>query len=170
MTEPFGALLALPRRRIRAGDKKRLGQTHGSLMNPPYYPDWTRANGDAVAQLTAITGDSGQLWPYPVSALPVSIAQGMPGLEKAFISGYLKPQNVPDGLNAIGELLVTRAHDVAESGKAYIYLVGIDQNDTPYFRGPYKPYPEHYYNVDSGVPLDRLFGRINISLPGRTNV
>lgn len=30
--------------------------------------------------------------------------------------------------------------------------------------------PEHHYNVDSGVPLDRLFGRINISLSGQTDI
>ncbi len=135
-----------------------------------YFPEWTKATGDAVAQLTSITGSFGQLWPYPITALPGSIAQGMPGLEQAFVSGYLQPQNVPDGMTAIGELLVTRAHDVPESGKAYVYLVGIDKNATPYFRGPYKPYPEHYYNVDRGVPVDGLFGRINVAKPGQTNV
>jgi hypothetical protein len=59
--------------------------------------------------------------------------------------------------------MVTRAHDDAPaSGKAYIYLVGIDNQANAYFKGPFKPYPEHYFNKDAGVPTDKLFGRTGL--------
>lgn len=128
-------------------------------MNAPYYKDWTKATGDAAVQLTAITGSPGNLWPYPLSALPGSIEKNMPKLEQGFITGYVQPKAIPAGLDAIGELLVTRGHDVPASGKAYVYLVGIDREANAYFKGPFKPFPEHYYNKDAGVPLDKLFGR-----------
>ncbi len=139
-------------------------------MNAPFYYDWTKADGDAVAQLTAITGAPGNLWPYPLSALPRSIETGMPEIRKIYISGYAIPEAIPNGLEAIGELLVTRNHTVPGSGKAYLYLIGIDQENVPYFRGPYKPYPTHYYNEDNGVPVDRLFGRIDRNLLDQTRV
>jgi hypothetical protein len=139
-------------------------------MPLPYYPDWTKATGDAAVQLTAITGAPGNLWPYPLGALPGGIEKGMPKLEEAYISGYVLPQYLLDGIQAIGELMVTRGHDVPISGKAYLYLVGIDSGANPYFRGPYKPYPEHYYNKDAGIPVNDLFGRINPAKLGQTNV
>jgi hypothetical protein len=130
---------------------------------PPIYFDWTKANGDSVAQLTAVTGDPGYLWPYPANALPLNIAQGFPNtIRDCFISGYLEPQKVEGNVTAIGELLITRDHATPESGKAYIYVVAIDENLTPYYRGPYKPYPEHYYHQKLAVPVDRLFGRVKL--------
>jgi hypothetical protein len=134
-------------------------------MDPiPTYYNWTQGNGDSVAQLTAVTGDPGHLWPYPVSALPSNIAQGFPNaIKDCYISGYVNPREVEGGVKAIGELLITRDHEIPESGKAYIYVVAIDEYATPYFRGPYKPYPEHYYNQGSGIPVDKLFGRVGLN-------
>lgn len=128
-------------------------------MSAPYYHKWTPATGDAIAQLTAVTGAPGNLWPYPLSALPGSIEAGMPNLEKGYITGYLDSKAVGNGLEAIGELLVTRAHDMPESGKAYVYLVGVDKDANAYFKGPFKPFPEHYYNKAEGIPMNKLFGR-----------
>lgn len=128
-------------------------------MDAPYYKDWTKATGDAAVQLTAITGSPGNLWPYPLSALPGSIGANMPKLEQGFITGYVESKSIPVGLEAIGELLVTRAHEVLESGKAYVYLVGVDEQANAYFKGPFKPYPDHYYDKAAGVPTDKLFGK-----------
>jgi hypothetical protein len=150
--------------------RKRSSQSETVLMSLPYYRDWTKATEDAVAQLTAVTGDAGNLWPYPISALPAGIAANMPELENVFISGYVKPQVLPNGLEAIGELLVTRAHDVPASGKAYMYLVGVGKENDVYFRGHYKPFPEHYYNVDHGIPVNQLFGRIILSNLDQKNI
>lgn len=130
---------------------------------PPVYYNWTQADGDSIAQLTAVTGDPGALWPYPASAIPPNIAQGFPNtIRECFISGYLEPQKVEGRVTAIGELLITRDHEAPESGKAYVYVVAIDEHSTPYYRGPYKPYPEHYYHQGSGVPVASLFGRVNL--------
>ena len=132
-------------------------------MIPPIYYNWTEATGDSVAQLTATTGDAGHLWPYPSTALPQNIAQGFPTtIRDCYISGYLNPQEVEGNVAAIGELLITRDHDVPESGKAYMYVVAIDEHSTPYYRGPYKPFPEHYYNQNVGTPVEKLFGRIHL--------
>lgn len=90
-------------------------------------------------------------------------------IRDCFISGYVAPQKVEGYVSAIGELLVTREHDVPGSGKAYVYVIAVDEQDTPYFRGPYKPYPEHYYDQASGVPVESLFGRVRLdSLKQRT--
>ncbi len=86
--------------------------------------------------------------------------RGMPEIRDCFISGYVKPEEVQGKMKAIGELLVTRPHDIPESGKAYMYLVAIDYNAKPYFLGPFKPYDGHYYEEASGVPVEKLFGKI----------
>lgn len=137
----------------------------------PFYPDWTKTTtADAAVQLCAITGAPGNLWPYPISALPVGIAKGMPEIDQMYVSGYVNPKILPDGIEAIGELLVTRAHDVPESGKAYMWLVGLGKGNDVYFRGPYKPYGPHYFNVDDGVPVDKLFGRIDLTNLTKTSI
>lgn len=133
----------------------------------PIYPKWTQGDGNSVAQLTAITGSPGNLWPYPVTALPAGIANHMPEIRDCFISGYLNPETVAGGVKAIGELLVTRAHEVPESGKAYVYLVAVDYNAQPHFLGPFKPYDGHYYREDAGVPVEKLFGKIDLGDLGK---
>lgn len=140
-------------------------------MLPQYY-DWTKANGDSIAQFSFITGVAGCLYPYPASALPAGIANGMPDVTQCYISGYATPQAVEGGVDAIGEILVTRLHDQAmvESGKAYMYLVAVDQNNEPWFRGPYKPYGPHYYSLEDGVPTGQLFGQINLKNLGKINL
>ena len=126
-----------------------------------YYPNWTAANGDSFAQLTAITGAPGNLWPYPVSALPSAIAQGMPNIQVCYISGYATQQAIEGGAQAIGELLVTRQYDgQPQSGKAYVYLVAIDNQMRPFFRGPYKPYDARYFDQAQPIRSGELFGRI----------
>ena len=129
----------------------------------PQYAGWTQANGNSFAQLTAITGAPGNLWPYPSSALPAGIAAGMPQIQQCYISGYATPQAVAGGVEAIGELLVTRQFEyVPESGKAYLYLVGVDNGGQPWFRGPYKPYGPHYFDQAQPIPMDELFGQIRL--------
>ena len=98
-------------------------------MLPQFY-EWTKANGDSIAQLTFVTGAAGKAYPYPASALPLNIAKGMPAHGGCYISGYATPESVEGGVKAIGELLVTRPHDKApvESGKAYMYLIAVDEN------------------------------------------
>jgi hypothetical protein len=137
----------------------------------PQYAGWTQADGDSFAQLTAITGAPGNLWPYPVTALPAGIAQGMPNIQRCYISGYATPKATEGGVNAIGELLVTRQYDgVAESGKAYVYLVAIDDQMRPWFRGPYKPYGPHYFDQAEPIPSGELFGQIQLGSLNRTNL
>ncbi|MEO6002227.1 MAG: hypothetical protein ABIZ04_21435 [Opitutus sp.] len=137
----------------------------------PFYPDWTKTTKeDASIQLSAVTGDPGKLWPYPKSALPAGIANGMPEIDEVFVSGYANAKSLPGGITAIGELLVTRPHDVPESGKAYMWLVGVSKEKDVYLRGPYKPYGPHYYNVDQGVPLNELFGRIDHTNLNKTSL
>lgn len=137
----------------------------------PIYSDWTPANGDSIAQLTAITGAPGHLWPYPTGALPNNIAKGFPTqIRDCFISGYVDARKVEGHVEAIGELLVTRDHETPESGKAYIFVVAVDDHSTPYFRGPFKPVPQHYYNQEDGVPIDKLFGRVDLNDLGRQKV
>jgi len=131
------------------------------MASAPFYPKWTPADGDSIAQLTAITGAPGNLWPYPASALPAGVASGMPNIRDCYISGYLKPENISGDIQPIGELLVTRAHDVPESGKAYMYLIAIDDTCKPHLTGPFKPYDAHYYDSAAGVPVEKLFGRID---------
>src|SRR5712691_3988951 len=97
------------------------------MANLPFYPEWTPADRDSIVQLTAITGAPGNLWPYPPSALPAGIANRMPNIQDCYISGYVNPEHIK-GLKAIGELLVTRAHDMPQSGKGYMYLVAIDDS------------------------------------------
>ena len=129
------------------------------------YYDWTEATDESVAQLMFITGSPNQLYPYPSDALPKTISKGMPNIKDCYISGYFSPESVEGGVNAIGELLVTRLHEHSptESGKAYVYLVAIDQENQPWFRGPYKPYGPHYYSLDSGIAFDELFGQIDLN-------
>jgi len=88
----------------------------------------------------------------------------MPKIQECYISGYMTPQAVEGGVEAIGEILVTRLHDQAtlKSGKAYMYLIAIDEEKQPWFRGPYKPYDAHYYSLESGVATEQLFGQIKL--------
>ena len=137
----------------------------------PFYPDWTKATKDSAIQLTAPTGSPGHLWPYPHTALPENISKGFPNqINGCYISGYIDSENSSGSVTPIGELLVTRDHDVPESGKAYVYLVAKDKDDIPYFRGPYKPFPQHYYSKDCGVPVHQLFGRVDLKNLNMMNV
>lgn len=132
------------------------------MTSLPYYPSWTKATKDSAIQLTSPTGSPGHLWPYPHTALPENIRKGFPNqINECYISGYINPEVASGGVTPVGELLVTRDHEVPESGKAYVYLIAVDEEKTPYFRGPYKPYPEHYYSKYNGIPVDKLFGRVN---------
>jgi hypothetical protein len=129
----------------------------------PKYFGWTHVSKEAKVQLTAITGSQGLLWPFPYDTLTPSLRKGIPNPRNCFISGYDKPVSVEGDVAAIGELVTTTAHTVApESGKAYGHIIAVDKDGEVWTRGPFKIRDGHYYKEEDGVPVDKLFGKINL--------
>jgi hypothetical protein len=130
----------------------------------PKYYGWTHVSKEeAKVQLTAITGSRGLLWPLPYDTLTPSLQKGIPNPRKCFISGYSGTVNVKGGMEAIGELFTTTAHTAApESGKAYGHVIAMNYDGEVWTRGPFKVRDGHYYKEEDGVPLNKLFGKIDL--------
>jgi hypothetical protein len=121
------------------------------------HPKWTIADETCTHQLTATMHHSGEVFPFPVSALPEGI-QKMPGLTESYVSGYVDGKILQPGLTATGELVVNR--EDRGTGKAYLYSIAKTETDIA-FTGPFKPYGERYFNPSEGVDLNAIFGKID---------
>ena len=85
----------------------------------------------------------------------------MQGLQESFISGYHQPAAIQPNLSGVAELVVTR--NDSGQGKGYVWLVAITLDGKAYYRRkPFKPKEGHYFDLNKPVPLEKLFGQIQI--------
>ena len=127
-----------------------------SMSNFTWQENWHSVTNHEAHQITGSTNSPGLVYQYPVTALPSQL-QAMPGIYAAYCSGYCSTYVSPENVTVGGELLVAREDQ--GTGKGYVYLFGCSGSDVC-FAGPYKPYDGHHYDTCSGVPTDKLFGKI----------
>jgi len=118
--------------------------------------DWHRYYETMIHQLTAATYNPGQVYPYPLDALPPNIQTGMPGLAEAYVSGYCSTSAVRSDCTALGEFAVARAD--GDTGKGYNYAFGISSDGDVCYAGPCKTFTEHHWSTSEPVPVPALFG------------
>lgn len=113
----------------------------------------------AAQALTTFTNSPGVIYPVGTNALPVQLKQ-MPGVASYYVSGYVNPQVLANGLTVGGEMLVARIDGATT--KNYNYVFGTNSNNNVQFTGPFKGFGHHVMSGQS-VPVNSLFGNTSFS-------
>ena len=123
---------------------------------------WNPCDSTMAWQLSGITSIPGQVYPFPMSALPESIQVSMPGVKETYVSGYLNPTATDFAtISGYGELAIIRDDD--NLTKSYNYVFALDDQGRFYFAGPFKDFPEHHIQKGNPVPIEKIFGHTPIS-------
>lgn len=80
----------------------------------------------------------------------------MPGALSYFVSGYVSPVALPQGVTVGGEMVVVRTE--GDLGKAYNYVFATSSDGQVCFNGPHKHFAGHHFPASSAVVVSRLFG------------
>ena len=126
------------------------------MSNTTWREDWHPVTNTEAHQITSYTSSPGVVYPHPITALPSPI-QKLPGLYEAYISAYQSTYKSPEAVSIQGEIVAARTGE--GTGKGYVYLFGVSSTGI-YFNGDYKPPDGHYFDPAQGVPVDKLFGKI----------
>lgn len=122
-------------------------------------PKWSTVDAAAASQLTFVTNSPGVVYPVVSTALPEQI-QKMNGVSSYYVSGYVTPQVISNGLTIGGEMVVARSD--AGLTKNYNFVFGTSSDGSVRFNGPYTGFGHH---VSSGqaVNVNSLFGQTPFS-------
>ena len=119
----------------------------------PQNPNWFPVTNKEAYEITCSTYKPGEVYSYETSKLP-SPLQKLPGISKAYVSGYCTTYKEQNGVDVSGEIVAARLGE--GTGKAYVYFYGVSGVSIS-CAGPYKPYHGHYYDPSDEVPIEKLF-------------
>jgi hypothetical protein len=124
------------------------------VINPN---SWHLCDETMATQLAAATYHPGQVYPYPLDALPEKLRTGMQGLTEVYVSGYRTETTVRSDFTALGEFAVART--VEDTGKGYNFAFGVSSDSSFYFAGPCTTFSEyHHWPSSQATPVSALFG------------
>lgn len=113
----------------------------------------------AARTLTTATNSPGLIFPVVTNALPDQLKQ-MSGVASYYISGYVNPQVLQNGLTVGGEMLVARVD--GPTTKNYNFVFATNSDGTVQFAGPFKGFG-HHVNSGQSIPVNSLFGNTPFS-------
>jgi len=125
------------------------------MSNPSRPLKWhTIKDAEAAQAVTACTNSPGVIYPMSTLVLPAQL-QKMTGVCSYFVSGFVSPTTMTNGLTVGGELLVARVH--GQTTKNYNFLVASCSNGSVHFAGPFQGYG-HHVTAGQSITLNSLFG------------
>ncbi len=130
-------------------------RTSKARVKGPARERWTPVSAPAVEALANATSHPGVVFPVGTTALP-SALEKMPGAVSYFVSGYMSPLPVAQGITAGGEMVVVRTD--SDLGKAYNYVFATSADGQVCFNGPHKYFAGHHFPASSAVVVSSLFG------------
>ncbi len=116
---------------------------------------WHTMDEAAAKTITDITKIPGKVFEMPISQAPINL-QNMPGAVSLYASGDVNPQILQEGLTIGTEFIIIRTE--GEIAKAYNFVMAKSSDDKIYFSGPYKKFPDHYFDPKSQIEIEKLFG------------
>lgn len=122
-------------------------------------PKWTTVDSTAAMQLTLSTNSPGVVYPVASTAIPHQL-QGIPGVSSFYVSGYVTPQPLSNGVTVGGEFVVARSDGALT--KNYNFVFGTSSDGTVRYNGPYKGFGHHVSSGQS-VDVNSLFGQTPFS-------
>ena len=120
---------------------------------------WTTVDSGAMQTLTTFTNSPGVVYPVGTNALPEPLKQ-ISGVASYYVSGYVNPQSLSNGVTVGGEMLVARIDGATT--KNYNYVFGTNSNGNVQFAGPFKGFGHHVTSGQS-IPVNSLFGNTPFS-------
>jgi hypothetical protein len=129
------------------------------MTDVPRPTRWHAMNEGAAQALTTVTNSPGVVYPMGITELPDKL-KPISGVASYYVSGYVSPQALTDGLTVGGEMLVARVESGTTKNYQFVFATSSDGN--VYFAGPYKGFGHH---VESGqsIPVNSLFGNTPFS-------
>jgi hypothetical protein len=121
---------------------------------------WHQMDEIAASDLTKMTKSPGNIFTLPIDSAPSNLQQ-MPGAVSYFVSDYIMPQVVMNGLSIGGEIVIARTE--GETLKAYNFVFATSSDGYVYFNGPHKDFENHHINKNSPIPIESLFGHTPFS-------
>ena len=122
---------------------------------------WHTMTEAAARALTTATNSPGVVYPMGTTALPEQMKL-MPGVVSYYVSGYVTPQGLAQGLTVGGEMLVARTESATTKNYNYVFATSSDGN--VYFAGPFKGFGHHVTSGQS-IAVNSLFGNTPFSKP-----
>jgi hypothetical protein len=116
---------------------------------------WHNMDEAAAKRLTIVTDSPNVVFQMALDNAPYNL-QEMPGAVSYFISGYITPKTMQNGVTIGGEIVIVRTEE--EMAKAYNFVIATSSDGKVYYNGPYKDFPDHHFNVLLPVPIESLFG------------
>ena len=115
---------------------------------------WHKMDEIATSELTKVTGSPGTVYTMPIESAPFSLKK-MPGATSYFVSDYIDPIALQNGITIGGELVIGRTE--GETFKAYNFVLATSSDGNVYFNGPYKNFENHHIDKSAPVPVESLF-------------
>ncbi len=129
------------------------------MANVPKRTQWHTMDAIAAQALTTITDSPGVVYPMASAELPDKL-KPIPGVASYFVSGYVSPNALAQGLTVRGEMLVARVESGTTKNYQFVFATSSDGN--VYFAGPYKGFG-HYITSGQNIPVNSLFGNTPFS-------
>jgi hypothetical protein len=101
------------------------------------------------------------IYPLAKTDLPDKLKQ-ISGVASYYATGYTSQQHLTNGLNAAGEMLVTRVN--SGTHKNYQFVFATCSDGKVWFTGPYyKAFSGHHVEQGDSIPVNSLFGKTPFS-------
>jgi hypothetical protein len=120
---------------------------------------WHTIDETAARALTTATNTPGIVYSMGTNALPEQLKQ-ISGVASYYVSGYVTPQILANGLTVDGEMLVARIDGATT--KNYNFVFATNSHGSVRFAGPFTGFG-HHVNSGQSVLVNSLFGNTPFS-------
>jgi len=131
------------------------GNIELSMSNHNRPSKWKLIDEATAKALTKKTDAPNGVYQVPTSEIPENF-KTMPGIDTFYVSGYVDPQVINQGLTLGGEMAITRIEGA--TAIHYNYVLASSADGKVYSMGPFKDFPYHHSPSASPVPIEDLFG------------
>jgi hypothetical protein len=132
------------------------------MTSPTKIHKWHKMDEIAASELTKVTETPGVVYPVPITLAPTDLQQ-IKGAVSYYVSGYITPIVMQQGLTIGGEQVIERTE--GELTKEYNFVFATSSDSNVYYNGPYKNFVGHHLNDASSVPIKSLFGHSPFNKP-----
>lgn len=120
---------------------------------------WHTLDEAAAKALATVTNSPGLIYPMGTNALPGPLKK-ISGVASYYVSGYVTPQVLANGLTVGGEMLVARTDGATT--KNYNFVFATNSGNNVEFAGPFTGFG-HHVTPSQSIPVNSLFGNTPFS-------
>jgi hypothetical protein len=120
---------------------------------------WHTIDEATAKALTTATNTPGVIYPMGTNALPEQLQQ-ITGVASYYVSGYVTPPVLANGLTVGGEMLVARVDGATT--KNYNFVFATNSGNSVQFAGPFTGFG-HHVNSGQSIQVNSLFGNTPFS-------